>query len=167
MSVLGTPALTRACRGSAYPVAAVTSRASRLEHYSSGVVTRTATQYVESDVAPDAVWALLADPRRIPEWAPAFADSVSGDVGSGWRVAKEGRDFALRVAVSVDARTVDYLREIGPGTEGGAYIRVLPRPGDGCVIVMTLPTPPGGDSAAVAATLHDELIALARLVAET
>ena len=77
-------------------MAAVTSRASRLEHYSSGVVTRTATQYVESDVAPDAVWALLADPRRIPEWAPAFADSVSGDVGSGWRVAKEGRDFAMR-----------------------------------------------------------------------
>ena len=38
-----------------------------------------------------------------------------------------------------DAGTVDYLREIAPGREGGAYIRVIPRPGGGSVVVMTVP----------------------------
>jgi len=126
---------------------------------------RTETQSIESDVAPDAVVALLADPRRIPEWAPAFADTVAGDPQSGWRAIKDGREFELRVATSRDARTVDYLREVAPGREGGAYLRALPRPGAGSVIVMTLPLPPGSDPAIVAATLHDELGALAELVA--
>jgi len=69
---------------------------------------RTETQSIESDVAPDAVVALLADPRRLPEWAPAFADTVAGDAQSGWRAVKDGRQFELRVATSTDARTVDY-----------------------------------------------------------
>ncbi len=126
---------------------------------------RTETQSIESDVAPDAVVALLADPRRIPEWAPVFADTVAGDPQAGWRAIKDGREFELRVTTSKDARTVDYLREVAPGREGGAYLRALPRPGAGSVIVMTLPLPPGSDPAIVAATLHDELGALAELVA--
>ena len=122
------------------------------------------TQSIESDVAPDAVVALLADPRRIPDWAPAFADAVTGNPQSGWRVIKDGREFGLRVAVRRDARAVDYLREVAPGREGGAYLRAVPRPGGGSVIVMTLPLPPGSDPATVAATLHDELGVLAALV---
>lgn len=122
------------------------------------------TQSIESDVAPDAVVALLADPRRIPDWAPAFADAVAGDPQSGWRVFEDGQEFGLRVAVSRDARAVDYLREVAPGREGGAYLRAVPRPGGGSVIVMTLPLPPGSDPATVAATLHDELGVLAALV---
>jgi len=124
---------------------------------------RTETQSIESDVAPDAVVALLADPRRLPEWAPAFADTVAGDAQSGWRAVKDGRQFELRVATSTDARTVDYLREVAPGREGGAYLRAVPRPGRGSVIVMTLPVPPGSDLAVVAATPHDELAALGAL----
>ena len=37
---------------------------------------------------------------------------------------------------------MDYLREVAPGREGGAYIRAGPRPGGGSVIVMTLPLLP-------------------------
>jgi hypothetical protein len=66
----------------------------------------------------------------------------------------------------VDARgsgTVDYLREVAPGRKGGAYLRVLPRPGHGSVVVMTVPLAPGADSAAVAANLQQELNSLVHL----
>lgn len=110
---------------------------------------------------------LLADPRRIPEWAPAFADRVVGDDRAGWQAFKDGRGFALRVAVDLDAGTVDYLRQVAPGREGGAYIRVVPRPRGGSVIVMTLPLLPDVDPADTAATLARELSALASLVQDS
>lgn len=125
---------------------------------------RTETQSIESTVDPDAVVAFLADPRHIPAWAPAFADTVRGDAQSGWTATKNGRDFSLRVPVSADARTVDYLREIAPGREGGAFLRAAPRPGGGSVIVMTLPLLPNVDPADTAATLTGELSELARLL---
>jgi hypothetical protein len=121
---------------------------------------RTQTSGMETAADPASVVALLADATRIPGWAPAFADTVSSAGGSGWRAVKDGREFAFRTAVSLDAGTVDYLREIAPGREGGAYLRVVPRPGTGSVVVMTLRVPPGGDPAAVTATLENELAAL-------
>ena len=127
---------------------------------------RTETQSIESAAEPDAVVVFLADPRHIPDWAPAFADEVTGDAPSGWRAIKDGRGFPLRVPVSEDARTVDYLREIGPGREGGAFLRALPRPGGGTVIVMTLPLLPDVDPSDTATTLADELRALAALLAQ-
>ncbi|MGH3095553.1 MAG: SRPBCC family protein [Streptosporangiales bacterium] len=126
--------------------------------------TRTETQSIESDAPVAAVIAVLADPTRIPQWAPAFADRVADDADAGWQATKDGRDFALRVAVDHDAGTIDYLRQVAPGREGGAYIRAVPRPGgDGSVIVMTLPLLPDVDPAATAATLSRELRALAFL----
>jgi Polyketide cyclase / dehydrase and lipid transport len=124
---------------------------------------RTQTSSMETAAGPASVVALLADATRIPGWAPAFADTVSSAGGSGWRAVKDGRDFMFRTAVSLDASTVDYLREIAPGREGGAYLRVVPRPGGGSVVVMTLPVPSGADPVAVASTLEDELAALKRL----
>ena len=76
---------------------------------------RTDTQSIESEVEPALVVALLTDPRRLPEWAPAFADAVEAGSGTGWRVRKDGREFALRVALNEDAGTVDYLRDVAPG----------------------------------------------------
>jgi hypothetical protein len=127
---------------------------------------RTETQSIESVAGPDAVVTFLADPRHIPDWAPAFADTVRGDTQSGWTATKNGRDFSLRVPVSTDARTVDYLREIAPGREGGAFLRAVPRPGGGSVIVMTLPLLPDVDPEDTAATLTRELKELATLLAQ-
>jgi len=127
---------------------------------------RSVTGSAESGADPAAVVAVLADPPRIPAWAPGFADAVTGDEASGWRVTKDGQDFTVRVVANPDARTVDYLREVAPGRVGGAYLRAIPRPGGGSVVIMTLPVPPGADAADVAdvaATLHDELAALVRL----
>jgi len=132
--------------------------------YDRDVDNRTETQSIESDAEPTAVVALLADPTRIPDWAPAFADAVTRDDQTGWHARKSGQDFTVRVVTQRDAGTVDYLREIAPGRQGGAFLRVLPRPGGGSVVVMTLPLAPGAEQAATAATLRDELIALMNLV---
>jgi hypothetical protein len=125
----------------------------------------TETQSIETEAAVATVIELLADPTRIPEWAPAFADLVTGDPARGWKAAKDGRSFELRVVVNRDAGTVDYLRSIAPGREGGAYIRIVPRPQSGSVITMTLPLLPNIDPVDTAATLARELGALASLAA--
>ncbi len=125
---------------------------------------RTVTQSIESEASPDAVVGVLAQAPRIPEWAPAFVDRVTGDARSGWLATKDGRDFALRVMVDQSAGTVDYLREVAPGREGGAYLRAIPRPGGGSVIAMTVPLPPGVNPTDTASTLAQELDALAALV---
>jgi hypothetical protein len=86
---------------------------------------------VETAADPGLVIGLLADAARLPAWAPGFADAVTSEDGSRWSAVKDGREFAVRTAVNLDAGTVDYLREIAPGQEGGAYLRVVPRPGGG------------------------------------
>ena len=126
-------------------------------------MSRTETQSAEADAPVAKVLAVLTNAARIPQWAPAFADEVSGDSRSGWLVTKDGQAFTLRVAAVPAAGTVDYLRELAPGREGGAYLRVIPRPGGGSVIIMTLPVPAGSDPAATAATLAAELAALVSL----
>ena len=126
-------------------------------------MSRTETRSAETDAPLADVLAVLTNAARIPQWAPAFADEVSGDSRSGWLVTKDGQAFSLRVAAVPAAGTVDYLREVAPGREGGAYLRVTPRPGGGSVIVMTLPVPPGAGPAAIAATLAAELAALVSL----
>ena len=131
------------------------------------VAARTQTQSVETNVDPRRVFEVLADPRHLPQWAPAFADSVNEGDGSAWRATKGGNDFVFRVVTSQEANTVDYLREIAPGREGGAYLRAVPRFGGGTVIVMTLPVPGNVDTATVAQTLRGELAALARLIEDT
>jgi len=128
------------------------------------VDSRTETQSIESNADPGRIVAVVADPSHIPHWAAAFADAVTQDDQSSWRATKGGEVFTFRVVTQRDAGTADYLRELAPGREGGAYIRAVPRPGGGSVIVMTLPVAPGAEPGAVAATLRDELKALVALV---
>ena len=76
----------------------------------------------------------------------------------------EGRQRLQRSASPYEraAGTADYVREVTPGTENGAYIRVVPRLGGGCVIAMTLPVRPGTMRGAVRETLAAELAAIER-----
>ena len=124
---------------------------------------RTVTRSVETDVEPDLILNILRDPRSIPKWVPVFADTVETDGPSGWRVIKDGRVFSLEIVVEQASRTVDYLRETAPGKKGGAYIRVLPRPNGGSVVVMTLPIPPDTEAASVTTILSQELETLVKL----
>ena len=124
---------------------------------------RTITQNIETDAEPDTIFNLLADPRHLPAWAPAFADAITGDERQGWQAIKNSLAFSLRVATEQHSRTVDYLRDIGSGREGGAYTRVLPGPEGGSVVVMTVPLPPGVGPETAIAGLREELETLARL----
>jgi hypothetical protein len=125
---------------------------------------RSVSGSLESDADTDVLLEILEDCTRVPEWAPAFADHVTQDGPSciGW---KDGREFLFRVAAVRHAGTVDYLREITPGVEGGAYLRVVPRPGGGSVTTMVLPVQPDADPAVLQATLDEELAALEALAA--
>ena len=125
---------------------------------------RSVTGSIESDADRAAVLAVLEDGTRVPEWAPAFADVAVRD-GARWRGTKDGSDFSFRVAYEPVAGAADYVREVGPGIENGAYIRVVPRLGGGCVIAMTLPIRPGMSAGSVRETLAAELAAIARLAA--
>jgi hypothetical protein len=122
---------------------------------------RTVTRIVETDAEPDAILEVLADARHLPQWAWGFADAVSAGPDEDWLVTKDGRVFSIRVEVERSRGTVDYVREIAPGQKGGAFLRVLPRPGGGSVVIMTLPVSAGdGDATVVAALLDQELRAL-------
>lgn len=124
---------------------------------------RTVTRSVETDPSPELVLQFLSDPQRIPQWASGFADRVDADGGGGWRVTKGDKTFSLEVVASVPAGTVDYLRQITPDQKGGAFLRVLPRPRGGCVIVMTLPVVPGATVEETTTILDQELQALTKL----
>ncbi len=122
---------------------------------------RTATVSIETETEGRDILKLLSDPTLIPDWAKAFADSVDYVSGS-WTAKKDGRTFSLRLVVNGESGTVDYLREVAPGIEGGAFIRVMPRPRGGTVIVITIPVG-SGDTASSVKVLETELAALCDL----
>ncbi|MGZ4757544.1 MAG: SRPBCC family protein [Acidimicrobiales bacterium] len=126
----------------------------------------THTGTVELDVEADVAFAVLADVANIPMWAPAFADAVvpSGGGLDEYEATKAGTTFGLRFVTRADSRTIDFLRPIFPDRDSGASIRVLPGPRTGCLVIVTLPVPPGADSDSVASTLTIELAAIANLV---
>lgn len=124
---------------------------------------RTVTRTIEGDPEPDAILEILSDPRHIPGWAPAFADSIEAEGSDGWRVKKGGDSFRVQVIASRASGTVDILREMGPGKRGGAYCRVTPRPGGGSVLLITVPLAPDAKVEEVAIVLEQELATLVRL----
>jgi hypothetical protein len=60
--------------------------------------------------------------------------------------------------------TVDYQRDMADGKRGGAFIRVVPKPLGGSVVVMTVPVSQAVGSAQVAQVLEEELRTLLTLI---
>jgi hypothetical protein len=125
----------------------------------------TVTGSIETNISPELVIQVISDPRRIPHWAPGFADRVEPDESGSWRVIKGDKMFLIEVVRFDPARTVDYLREVTPGKKGGAFLRVLPGPRGGSVIVMTLPAPPEISAEQAETILEQELRQLTNLCA--
>jgi hypothetical protein len=127
--------------------------------------TRTATLAA----APDAVFAVLADGARLPDWAPAFATAARPDAEAEadgrWLIGTGDAQFAIRLQADAAARTVDLL---DPRDERrGAFLRVLPNR-EGAELLFTLFFPDGTEEAAVAAqmaTVEEELATVGRLAA--
>jgi hypothetical protein len=125
----------------------------------------TVTGSIDTDIIPELVIQVLSDPRRIPQWASGFADRVEPDQSGCWRVTKGDKRFPIEVVTSDPARAEDYLPEGTPGKKGGAFLRVLPRPRGGSVIVMTLLTRSEISAEQTAAILEQELRQLTNLCA--
>lgn len=99
------------------------------------------TRSISIGAPPETVLDLLGDPRRLPDWAPAFALAVEPD-GQDWHIDSGEGQFRIRVQISLEHGTVDFLRPKDPSR--GARMRVLNNE-DGSEFVFTLVFPPGAD----------------------
>jgi hypothetical protein len=128
---------------------------------------QTVTRAVESDTTPSLIYSKLVDASLIPQWPPVFADRVKHAQGNPFRVTKGNDTFNLDILMNESSLTVDYLRDMGNGKRGGAYIRVMPKPLGGSVVAMTVrvgpSTTPAEVATVVATVLEQELQALLKL----
>jgi uncharacterized protein YndB with AHSA1/START domain len=117
---------------------------------------RTETRSITIAATPATVFGYVADPRNLPDWAPAFAGAIRAD-REHWIVTSGDAEFAIAVEASKRHGTVDLLRAEDP--RRGAFTRVVPS-GEGSAYIFTLHFPDGTDEAAVAAqmeTVEEEL----------
>lgn len=118
---------------------------------------RAETRSISMLVPPSAVFDVVGDPLRLPEWAPRFACAVRAD-GDRWLVDNGMDDeFPIMVRVSRELGTMDLLGSMDPPS--GAFTRVVPN-GRGSEYLFTLFFPDGTDEAAIAAQMaivEDEL----------
>jgi len=117
------------------------------------------TRSISIAARPAAVLDLLADARRLPDWAPAFASAVEPD-GPDWIIYSDGAPLRIRMHVCRDHGTVDLLRPADP--RRGARLRVLPNE-NGSELVFTLIFPVGAASDVIArqmTTVESELCAV-------
>src|SRR3954449_4017561 len=87
---------------------------------------RASTRSISIAVPPQVVLDLVADPTALPRWAPAPARAVRSAGGDHWVVEKGGREVRIRVRVSRELGTVDFLMaDAPPGVELGTFTRVV------------------------------------------
>jgi hypothetical protein len=97
---------------------------------------RSHTHSISIDAPVHAVLDLISDATQLPRWAPAFARTVRPD-GDLWVVDAGGGEARIRIRVSREHGTVDYLRAgTPPGVEVGAFARVIPN-GGGAELLFT------------------------------
>ena len=126
---------------------------------------RTETRSISIAAPPAAVFDYVADPRNLPEWAPAFADSVRRD-GAEWLITSGESELRIAVRASAEHGTVDLLS--AHDRRQGAFTRVVPS-GAGSAYLFTLHFDDAADEAAVArqmATVERELEAVRARVEE-
>jgi uncharacterized protein YndB with AHSA1/START domain len=117
---------------------------------------RAGTRTISIAAPPETVLALVADARRLPDWAPAFARAVQPD-GDDWLIDTGDGQARITVRVSPEHGTVDLLAANDPTR--GAFTRVVHN-GEGSEYLFMLLFPHGTPDAAIAqqmATVEGEL----------
>ena len=125
-------------------------------------------QQIELAVPARRAFAVIADPRRLPDWAEAFAvaDASSATI----RTPRGEVRVGLSVAASPEAGTVDWTMRFPDGSVGHAHSRVVELTSDRCVYTFVLHAPPApleeieGALEAQRGTLAHELVRLKALV---
>ena len=98
---------------------------------------RASTRSISIAVPPRVVLDLVADPTQLPRWAPAFARAVRPAGGDRWLVDTGDGEVRIRVRVSHELGTVDFLMaDAPPGSEVGTFTRVV-RNGCGSEFIFT------------------------------
>jgi len=98
---------------------------------------RASTRSISIDVPPQVVLDLVADPTELPRWAPAFAHAARPAGGDHWIVDTGEGEVRIRVRVSRELGTVDFLMaDAPPGREVGTFTRVV-RNGAGSEFIFT------------------------------
>jgi len=110
---------------------------------------RSKTRTISIDATPDAVLNVVADPYRLPSWAPNFARAVR-PAGDDWLIQSVGAEALITVRVSRDQGTLDLLA--ARDHRRGAFSRVLPN-GDGSEYIFTLFFSRGTEETAIAAQM--------------
>ena len=102
---------------------------------------RAETRTLAIPAPPAAVLAVIADPLRLPEWAPGSLPPwrPTGDL---WRIDSGGTELLVEVQVVEAAGTVDLLRP-GGDTTIGARMRAIGS-GDGTELLFTILFPDRG-----------------------
>jgi hypothetical protein len=108
------------------------------------------TRSISIAAPPEAVLAVVGDPHRLPEWAPAFATAVEPD-GDHWLIGTGDARFTIAVRVSAEHGTVDLQSPDNPTF--GARMRVLHNHA-GSELVFTLVFPAGVDPEAIRAQME-------------
>jgi hypothetical protein len=106
---------------------------------------RAETRSISIAAPPETVLQLVGDPRRLPDWAPAFALAAEPD-GQDWLIHSGEGQFRIRVQVSLEHGTVDLVLPKDPSR--GARMRVLHNE-DGSEFVFTLVFPAGADEESI------------------
>jgi hypothetical protein len=98
---------------------------------------RASTRSISIAVPPQVVLDLVADPTELPRWAPAFARAVRPAGGDRWIVDTGDCEVRIRVRVSRELGTVDFLMaDAPPGVDVGTFARVV-RNGGGSELIFT------------------------------
>jgi Polyketide cyclase / dehydrase and lipid transport len=98
---------------------------------------RSHTRSISINAPPQVVLGLVADPTELPRWAPAFARAARPASGDRWLIDTGHCEVTVRVRVSHELGTVDFLMaDAPPGREAGVFSRVL-RNGCGSEFVFT------------------------------
>jgi hypothetical protein len=86
------------------------------------------------------VYAYIADPMNLPQWAHAFKSVADGK--AELQTPAGTTTVALTVKSSPAEGTVDWYMAFPDGSEGRAYSRVTPLRKDACLYAFTLLAPP-------------------------
>jgi hypothetical protein len=125
-------------------------------HMLTNTTDRAETRTISIAAPPATVLGYVGDPRRLPDWAPAFARGIRPD-GEDWLVDTGEGELRIAVRVSPEHGTVDLLSADDPTR--GAFTRVVDNHG-GSEYLFTLFFPEGTPEEVIArqmATVEAEL----------